>query len=230
MKKFFTLLSLLLALQVSKVKAQDVGLSFSYFIPANGEFSTPISPFSLRGVGLDLVSPFISLETGFTLYRMAGLNLRDIPFESRRALTGPNFTTLVPLELVFKLPLDNFEWSVKGGVFGFYGLGQKLQEGNLDRALRDWESWQVLNSEFSFENKLGWGYHGGTELVFYFSKEFGISLEANYLMGSSRLPLQGSYTGINENGQIETKAASFPEARVDLRGLEFSIGIIFSGR
>jgi hypothetical protein len=63
-------------------QAQNVGLSFSYFIPKNGYFSTPISPFSIRGVGVDL-NKYIALETGATLYRMSGLNMKGLPFESK---------------------------------------------------------------------------------------------------------------------------------------------------
>src|SRR5690606_38500619 len=54
--------------------AQNVGLSFSYFIPKDGYFSTPISPFSIRGLGVDLTRN-IALETGASLYRMSGLNM-----------------------------------------------------------------------------------------------------------------------------------------------------------
>src|SRR5687768_12900178 len=79
--------------------AQDFGLSFSYFLPKNGYFSTPISPFSIRGLGVDL-NRYIAIETGASLYRMSGLNLKGLPFESKSPLIGPNFTILVPLELV----------------------------------------------------------------------------------------------------------------------------------
>jgi len=82
--------------------AQQFGLSFSYFIPKNGYFSTPISPFSIRGLGVDL-NRYIALETGASLYRMSGLNVKDLPFESKDALVGPNFTILVPAEIVFQL-------------------------------------------------------------------------------------------------------------------------------
>ncbi|HEY8512790.1 MAG TPA: hypothetical protein VIL31_12610, partial [Cyclobacteriaceae bacterium] len=55
--------------------AQDFGLSFSYFLPKNGYFSTPISPFSIRGVGVDITN-FLAVETGASLYRMSGLNVK----------------------------------------------------------------------------------------------------------------------------------------------------------
>lgn len=204
--------------------AQQFGLSFSYFIPKNGDFSTPISPFSIRGLGVDL-NRFIALETGASLYRMSGLNVKDLPFESNKALVGPNFTILVPAEIVFMLKGSSIEFDIKGGVFGFYGFSQKINYGNLDRAIRTYESWQVANSNFTYKNKPGWGYHAGAELTIYVTQQLGISLETNYLMGDSKFPLKGSYTG--GNTALETKQVEYPDAKIDLTGLEFSIGIIF---
>ncbi len=205
--------------------AQDFGLSFSYFLPKNGDFSTPISPFSIRGLGFD-INQFVAVETGASLYRMSGLNLKDLPFESEKALVGPNFTILVPLELVFQLRGQRVEFDIKGGGFFFYGFGQKLQYGNLDRAIRKFQQWQVANSDFSFENNPGWGYHAGAELTVFVTGQFGISLETNYLVGDAKFPLTGTITG--GNGTVATMDAAYPDAKIDFTGLEFSIGIIFS--
>src|SRR5688500_17822001 len=98
--------------------AQDFVLSFSYFIPKNGYFSTPISPFSIRGLGVDF-NRFLALEGGASLYRMSGLNLKDLPFESKDPLVGPNFTILVPVELVIQLRGSKVEFDIKGGGFFF---------------------------------------------------------------------------------------------------------------
>lgn len=203
---------------------QEFGLSFSYFIPKNGYFSTPISPFSIRGIGVDL-NRFLALETGASLYRMSGLNVKDLPFETKDPLVGPNFTILVPAELVVQFKGSSIEFDIKGGVFGFYGFSQKINYGNFDRAIREFESWQVANSQFTYENKPGWGYHAGVELTVYATQQVGVSIEVNYLMGQSALPLTGSYTG--GNSILETKSADYADAKIDLTGLEFSIGLIF---
>lgn len=208
-------------------KAQDFGLSFSYFIPRNGTFSTPISPFSFRGVGFDL-NRFLALETGITLYRMAGLGMRDLPFTSNESLIGPNFTLFVPVELVFQLRGRSTEFSLKGGAFGFYGFGQRLDYGNMDRAIRQYQNWAVANSNLSFENKPGWGYHVGTELLFYVNRQFGISLEGNYLIGASRFPLTGTVTGADASGTLTSQPIAFPDAKIDFTGLEFSVGVIMT--
>lgn len=207
--------------------AQEVGLSFSYFIPRNGYFSTPISPFSIRGIGVNL-NKYIALETGASLYRMSGLNIMDLPFESKDALLGPNFTLFVPAELVIQLHGKNVEFDIKGGGFAFYGFDNKINYGNLDRAIRKHENWSVANSNVSYDNHPGFGYHFGVEFTFYVTRQFGISLESNYVMGSAKFPLAGTYSG--GTSSIETVNFEYPDAKVDFTGLEFSIGLIFSGK
>ncbi|HMJ67532.1 MAG TPA: hypothetical protein VK508_01485 [Cyclobacteriaceae bacterium] len=204
--------------------AQEFGLSFSYFIPRNGDISTPISPFSFRGVGVNL-NKYLALETGITLYRMSGLSMTGIPFESDKSLVGPNFTFFVPGEIVIQFPARNFEFDIKGGGFVFYGLNQKLNYGNIDRAIRTMEGWDVVNSDFSFKNSPGFGIHAGVELTVNVTKQFGISLEVNYLMGGSALPLTGSYTGGTLGAANQAKTAEYDDAKVDFTGVEVSIGV-----
>jgi len=206
-------------------RAQDLGLSFSYFIPKNGYFSTPVSPFSIRGLGFD-ITRFLAIETGASLYRMSGLNMKDLPFESKNPLVGPNFTIFVPVELVIQLKGSNAEFDIKGGVFGFYGFSQKINYGNFDRALRSYENWSVVNSDLTYKNKPGWGYHAGAELTLYVTQQFGISLEGNYLMGGSAMPLKGTYTG--GNTALETKNIDYADAKIDFTGVEVSIGVIMN--
>jgi hypothetical protein len=219
--------SIFVLLIAHAASAQSVGLSFSYFLPRNGDFSTPISPFSIRGIGVDLSRHF-ALETGASLYRMSGLNVIDLPFESRSALTGPNFTLFVPGELVFQMKGKSLRVDLKAGVFFFYAFDQHLNYGNLDRAIRKAENWDVANAQFSFDNKPGFGYQGGIELSFDVTKQWGISIETNYLMGQSGIPMSGSYSGGTLGGTNTTVQADFKDAKVDFTGLEFSIGILFN--
>jgi hypothetical protein len=215
-----------LFLSTSTLFAQNVGLSFSYFVPRNGYFSTPISPFSIRGIGVDL-NRYIALETGASLYRMSGLNVVDLPFESKSALTGPNFTLFIPGEIVFQFKGKGVELDLKAGGFFFYAFDQHLNYGNLDRAIRQYQNWDVANSQFAFENKPGFGYSGGIEITFDVTKQWGISLETNYLMGQSKIPMTGSYSGGTLGGTIATVLADYKDAKVDFTGMEFSIGILF---
>lgn len=212
----------------ANVKSQDFGLSFSYFIPKNGYFSVPVTPFSLRGVGFDL-SRHLAIHSGFTLYRMSGMGVKDLPWQSESPLIGPFFSLMVPLELVVSINFESQVFNIKGGGFAFYNFGTNIQEGNLDRELMNHLNWQVLNADFSVKNNPGFGYHFGVEYIIYFSKKFGISFEAYYLSGSSVLDMEGSYKGvINDGDNISAEIASWPDARLDFTGYEFSIGVIFS--
>ncbi|MFM7852565.1 MAG: hypothetical protein ACKO96_11775 [Flammeovirgaceae bacterium] len=215
------------SLGTTMLHAQKVGLSFSYFIPKNGDFSTPISPFSIRGIGVNL-NRFVALETGASVYRMSGLNIKDLPFESRNSLLGTNFTILIPAELVIQLKRQRVEFDLKGGVFFFYGFGQNLNEGNIDRAIREYEKWDVANAALTYTNNPGFGYQFGAELTIPVTSQVSVALGTNYLMGSARFPLKGTYTGGPLNQLPETKIVDYKDAKIDFTGLEFSIGLLFS--
>jgi hypothetical protein len=225
--KRISLSCLLLVGLLASTNAQNMGLSFSYFIPKHGDFSTPISPFSLRGVGVNL-NRFLALQTGVSLYRMSGLNIKDLPFQSDKSLLGPNFTIYVPAELVIQLKGSKMELDLKGGGFFFYGFAQKLNYGNFDRAIRTYQQWDVANSNLSFKNHPGFGPHVGAELTVYVTSQFGISFETNYLMGAAKFPLTGSYTGGTVAGPLQTMNVDYKDAKVDFTGLEFSIGVIMT--
>ena len=226
MKKLLIIIFLLHA--SSAIRAQDFGLPFSYFIPKNGYFSVPVTPFSIRGVGFDL-NRFLAIESGFTLYRISGMGVKGLPYESKNPLIGPFFSLMVPLELVVTFNFDNQAIKLKGGGFAFYNFDTKINEGNLDRELREYLEWEVLNSDFSVSNNLGYGYHFGAEYIVYFSKKFGISLEAYYLSGSSPLDMKGSYKGIQNDGDlILEESADFPDSALDFTGYELSIGVLFA--
>ncbi len=205
---------------------QELGVSFSYFLPKDGYFSIPISPFSLRGVGFDLTR-FLAVESGFTLYRMSGLNVKDLPFKSKKPLIGPNFTLLVPLELVIQFSGQNVKFRMKGGGFLYLPFDTKIIEGNFDRALKSFTGLDVVNADLSSKNKMGKGIQFGAELVFYFAKQFGVSIGGNYFIGDSDLDLTGSYTGADSAG-IQTVQVDYPDSKLDFTGFEISLGIIFN--
>lgn len=210
------------------IKAQDFGLSFSYFIPKNGYFSVPVTPFSIRGVGFD-INRFFAIESGFTLYRMSGMGVKGLPYESKNPLIGPFFSMMAPLEAVITFNFDNQAFKLKGGGFLFYNFNTNINEGNLDRELKEYLGWEVLNSDFSVNNNIGYGYHFGAEYIIYFSKKFGISFEAYYLSGSSPLDMKGTYKGIPVDGDIIVEeVADFKDAQLDFTGYELSIGVLFS--
>ncbi len=221
------MLAITLLFSSTPVRSQEVGVSASFFVPKNGYLSTPISPLSFRGLGYDITDN-VAIETGITLYRMSGLNIINLPFQSKKPLIGPTFTFFVPLEVVIEFGSKKQVFSVKGGGFAFYGFDQKINYGNLDRALIDYTGLEVVNAEFSFKNNLGIGFHFGGEYIYYLNKTFGISLGAYYLIGSAPIDLTGSYTGGAKNIPITTTKVDFRNAKIDFTGLEVSIGLLFS--
>ena len=223
------ILSLIMGWGVQSVSAQEVGMSFSYFLPKGGYFTTPISPFSFRGVGVDF-NRFVGVETGFTLYRMSGLAVKDLPYEPDGPVIGPVFTLLIPLELVLQVGNSQQEFRLKGGGFLFRNFDKKLHSGNLDGAIRSFEGWDVANSDFDYENNFGFGFQAGVEYIIYVTSQFGISLGGNYFIGDADMGLEGSYTGGVMAGPLETKSVSYPDSKVDFTGLEISLGILFSGQ
>lgn len=206
--------------------SQELGMSFSFFFPRNGYFSTPISPFSLRGIGVH-PTRYLSIESGFSLYRMSGMNVINLPFETRDPLMGPFFSIMVPLQVVLEMQVGNVVFRAKGGGFGFYNFGNKINYGNVDRALRIYYDWDVANSELDHDNSIGFGYLAGGEIIFYFTDKFGINFEVNYLSGGSDLNFRGQVTGGSLPNTMETVNIQYKDARLDYTGWEITVGVLF---
>lgn len=228
MKKLIIIITATLLLGSNQLKSQDVGISFSYFLPKNGYFSTPISPFSLRGIGFGLGN-YMAVQTGFSLYRMSGMNVIDMDnLVTKDPVVGPNFTLLVPVELVLQYITDRQEFKIKGGGFAFQTFDNRLMNGNIDKAIRGLEGWDVANSNFDFDTSLGLGYFFGAEYIIYVTNQWGLSFEVNYFIGDADFPITGSYTGGNTAGPLETRNVDYSDAKLDFTGLEISFGVIIT--
>lgn len=221
--------SLLLSIAFhSNVKAQEMGVSFSFFFPKNGYFSVPISPFSIRGVGVN-INRYLAIETGASLYRFSGLSVTGVPFNTKEPIIGPTITIMAPLEVVLQVASRSQEFRIKGGLFGFYNITSQIMYGNLDRALRDLENWDVLNADFTYDNNPGWGYEFGAEYIVYINKQFGITLGANYFIGGANINLRGTYKGGTDGAGLEEKQVEYTDSVLDFTGWEISVGILFGG-
>lgn len=219
-----TIVSILFSI---KSNSQDFGISASFFIPKNGYFSAPISPLSIRGVSLASAGIF-SIDIGGSLYRMSGMSITKVPFDTRNPMVGPFFNVMVPLEAVINLGNSNSSFLIKGGGFVFYNFGTKLNYGNLDRAMVDYLNLEIANSDFNFDNTIGYGYEFGIEYIQYLNRQFGITLGANYYIGGANLNLRGTVKGVGINGNISTTPIDFQDAKLDYTGLEISVGLLFS--
>ena len=221
MKKKIILPILASTLLSLSVKSQ--GVSASFIIPKNGYFSAPVSPLSIRGLGLSF--GLLGIETGVSLYNMPGLPMGGLPFEVDEPLTGPHGSILVPLQL--SLTLDGEAMSVKfmSGGFGMGHIAPRVNYGNMDRAIRDYEGWDVANADLDVENKLGFGWMAGVELAFHVSSKFSITTEVQYLKGDSGAAITGEYSGGSLGGNIETRSIDYPDAVTALEGVEISLGV-----
>ena len=135
---------------------------------------------------------------------------------------------LSPAQAVLKLPFKYVTFKLKAGGFAFYNFANRIDYGNLDRAIRTYEGWAVANADFQFDNKLGFGLIGGAELIVYFTKQFGMNFEVNYLAGGAPLNLRGTYIGGTEATGLQTKNGNYDKARLDYSGLEVTMGVLFN--
>jgi len=194
-------------------------ISFSYLIPKNGYLSAPISPFSIRGIGF---GDIFGVETGATLYNIPGLSVEALPFDYNKPLIGPHFAILVPVQLFLRVPMKTWEVKFLAGGFAWINLNPRINEGNMDRAFRTYESWAVANTDFDLESKLGRGLMAGVSFEFKVNKQFSIITDIAYLLGGAQTSLKGDYAGGND--QIITKAFETDNARMVIEGLELSVG------
>lgn len=227
MQKRILIIPVFILLMGFTARSQEMGMSFSFFFPKNGYFSNPVSPFSIRGLGFN-VTNFMKIETGFSLYRMAGMNVTGLPYESKDPLMGPFFSLMVPLDIVLEAKTGNLIFRIKGGCFAFYNIDNRINYGNLDRVIASYEDWNVANADFKFDNSLGYGYSFGGEMVVYVTRKFGINIEANYYIGGSPVRFSGTYTGGTFSDPIEVKEADYPDSKLDFTGMELTLGILFS--
>ena len=217
-------------LSSNQVQSQNLGLSFSYLIPTSGDFSNPVSPFSLRGYGFELTRNIV-VESGFSLYRIGGMNVRDIPIDPDRSLAGPFFSIYVPLELYFRFATPIGVVKFGGGGFGYINFANKINEGVFDRAYAAWKNYQLVNSQVEISEKPGYGFLLSFNLEIPIQRNLELTLGTSYLQGGSSVNISGEvdYYDGNSFGS-EQLADDFSDATLDYRGFEVSAGIIFSGR
>ncbi len=220
-RKNLVLILILYSIISTHIQAQ--GISFSYLFPSNGYLSAPVSPFSLRGVGLDF--GLVGLETGFTLYSVPGLPMEGLPFNENKPLIGPGFATLVPAQMSLGIKTKTVSFKVLGGGFGLWNINPRINYGNFDRAIRDHNNWDVANADLNVENSLGVGWMAGVGFEFHVSQKFSITTDVQYLSGSVSSPLKGTLTGGSAGETIQSEWVDYPDAKTLLQGIEVSLGV-----
>lgn len=218
------ILTSILLLSITYLGTQAQGISFSYLIPKNGYLSAPVSPFSIRGLGIGNI---VGIETGASLYNVPGLGMKDLDFQASEPLVGPHFAILVPADVFVKIPTGPLITKLFAGGFGWWNINTRPNSGNIDRALRTYEEWEVLNGNWTIDDRIGYGWLAGIEFQLALSDQLTLTTEASYLNGSSKTNISGSYTGGSSGTALTTKQLN-DDGAILLEGLEISIGVIMN--
>ncbi len=213
--------------------AGAIGVSFSYFLPLpvdSGIFSHPVSPLSLRDIGVNF-GKYFGLSTSIALYNFNGLGLRDssnAPIDTGGPLFGPLYTALGSLVGKVMIPVGPLEIVAQGGLFGFANLNLTVQRGNLERYLAAQGDYKAVYAPglAASQGRWGWGYLFGGRLTYYLGR-IGLSVGANYYLGGAPVSFTGTYLAYD---QADAPVASPPlpaalsGARLSLTGLELIVG------
>lgn len=202
------------------------GLSTSILLPKGGSIGIPVSPISVRGVGL---GESAGIESGLTFYSIPALQLSGLSFDTPKPLIGQSYTVLIPAELFFRVDMKTV--AIKGMAGGFFNwkIASRLNHGNLDRALLQHENWETATSTAQLDLKSGVGLMGGLELEWRVSRQFSITTEGQYLYGDHKGTLTGSYSGGDEL-VFETKTLDEQYLNARMQGLELSLGVKLTGK
>ncbi len=221
MKTFLLSFSVLLS---SSLFAQ--GLSTSILLPKGGSIGIPVSPISVRGVGL---GESAGIESGLTFYSIPALRLTGLSFDTPKPLIGQSYTVLIPAELFFRVDLKTVVIKAMAGGFFNWKIASRLNHGNLDRALLQHENWKTATSTVQLDLKSGLGLMGGLELEWRVSRQFSITTECQYLYGAHKGSLTGTYSGGDEL-VFETKNLDERNLKSSMQGIELSLGVKMTGK
>jgi hypothetical protein len=207
-----------------------LGLTFSYFVPRGGWFSSPVSPLNLRDVGWTF-GRYFGLAGSLSLYRFAGMGITDAdgrPLDTGGPVAGPFVSVLGSVMGKVIVPLGNFEIVGQGGLFGCYNIDPPLMIGRLESYLKSTEPGaEAVSASLSSGGQWGWGYLFGGSLTYYLEGQLGLSLGALYYLGGADLGLSGSYTTYDGGSTYHPLLpASLREARLDFSGLEILAGVV----
>lgn len=204
----------------------QIGVGIGFFIPSTGYVANVYGPLSLRGVGFT-INKIFTVQTGFTVYSMPGNAVTHLPFKAKEPLFGASTTLLVPLEFGLGTRIGDVSISASAGGFMFYNFTHRLDKGNFDRAISEYEGWDVANADLNYTNRPGYGFITSFEIEYHIKKNLGIYVQYSYLDGESVLELNGNYKGGNLGGTIIEKAAAFNDARLSIKGSEVTVGVHF---
>lgn len=215
-----------LLLFITSLTTLSQGLSTSILLPKGGSIGIPVSPISIRGVGLGEKA---GIESGFTFYSIPALALSGLSFDTPKPLIGQTYSVLIPVELFARVDFKAVAIKAMAGGFFNWKIASKLNDGNLDRALLQYENWKTSTSTAQLDLKSGLGLMGGMELEWRVNRQFSLTTECQYLYGVHKGTLKGAYTGGDEL-VFETKTLNEQNLKAQMQGLELSVGVKLKGK
>lgn len=218
------------SLFLSTAQAQNLGLSFSMLFPEGAGLSTPVSPFSFEsGITINKV---IGLNAGFSWYRFSGLRAVDLPFEAEESMFKPFSSLYFPIYMSIIVPFNKGDQKlyISGGYFFAFNSKLNVDHGTMDRGLVEAWNWPVVNSNVTADGGgLATGPMAGAKWYHKVNKSFGITVRADYIFGSSDIGFSGTAQGVDENGVLTERPVDLPDATLNYRGLEISLGVVVAG-
>lgn len=220
------ILILLTALLINTLSFSQ-SLSFSYFFPKNGYFSTPIAPLNL-GLPLNFGSNFC-IKTGISYYAIGGMNVKGLPegFSSELPVVGPFQSFSLKLIPTIMIPSGDIQIDLHGGIAGFATFNTRLINENLDKMILDNTIYNAINSNYEInEDKFGYAYVTGITLNFKVKKGIWGHLGAMYYIGQKNMQITNNYEGFIKNStNFYEQTIDFNDIKLDYSGLELIIGV-----
>ena len=224
MKKIILIALMVSIFSASCVFSQSVG--FSYFFPKNGYFSNPVAPINFS-MPIKFGN-FIKVSPGIGLSNIGGMSMTGFPdsYNSAQALVGPFQSLELNLIPAIVFPFKTVKFDIDGGIFGFASFNSRLMQGNFNNMFAEANNFDFVNTNTIINKKaIGWGYVFGFKVSFKVTKSAWGYIGANYYMGSQKMALNGTYSGITNN-TITEGDFSFPDAELLYHGLQLSVGAV----
>jgi hypothetical protein len=210
-----------------------VGLGVSYFLPLpldNGVFSHPVSPLSIRDVGVNF-GDYVGVAGAVTLYNFNGLPARDTAAYLFGPAVGPLYTLVGSVVGKLMLPIRKLRLTAEGGVFGLLNLSTPLVTGAIDTYLAGGTYEAVTSSVTAQAGRWGGGFLTGGSVSYTFGQA-ALSLAVHYYNGASALDLTGTYSAYDQETGTWVQDVPIPDALRDatalFNGIEITVGVSYA--
>ena len=228
MKRKAALAAALCILGLIGPKVYSIGVSTAIFLPRNGAASHPVSPLSLRDIGVSFGS-FLGLTSALSLYNINGMGLVDgnlSPMDLSGPGAGPFYTVLGSLAVQITVPVWRLEIEPLAGVFGYHAFSPRLNGRAIDAYLAELGGHETVDAALVPPGSWGWGYLFGGSVGMKITDQIGVSLGAQYYLGGSPLGLTGTYRA-DGNASDLALPQDLSNARLDFTGIEVILGVSY---